>query len=81
MDNQIFNSLDQYFKTLSNYGYMSYDHTYDMMLMIIIQDIITKFACIITQEDYQMISSLLESKYGTSCLMPYPEFRKCNNTK
>lgn len=81
MDNQIFNSLDQYFKTLSNYGYMSYDHTYDMMLMIIIQDIITKFACIITQEDYQMMSSLLESKYGTSCLMPYPEFRKCNNTK
>ena len=81
MDNQIFNSLDQYFKTLSNYGYMSYDHTYDMMLMIIIQDIITKFACIITQEDYQMMSSLLESKYGTSCLMPYPEFRKCINTK
>lgn len=81
MDNQIFNSLDQYFKTLSSYGYMSYDHTYDMMLMIIIQDIITKFACIITQEDYQMMSSLLESKYGTSCLMPYPEFRKCNNTK
>ena len=81
MDNQIFNSLDQYFKTLSNYGYMSYDHTYDMMLMIIIQDIITKFACIITQEDYQMMSSLLENKYGTSCLMPYPEFRKCNNTK
>lgn len=81
MDNQIFNSLDQYFKTLSNYGYMSYDHTYDMMLMIIVQDIITNFACIITQEDYQMMSSLLECKYGTSCLMPYPEFRKCNKTK
>ena len=81
MDNQIFNSLDQYFKTLSNYGYMSYDHTYDMMLMIIIQDIITKFACIITQEDYQMMSSLLECKYGTSCLMSYPEYRKCNKTK
>lgn len=81
MDNQIFNSLDQYFKTLSNYGYMSYDHTYDMMLMIIVQDIITNFACIITQEDYQMMSSLLECKYGASCLMPYPEYRKCNNTK
>lgn len=81
MDNQIFNSLDQYFKTLSNYGYMSYDHTYDMMLMIIVQDIITNFACIITQEDYQMMSSLLECKYGTSCLMSYPEFRKCNKTK
>lgn len=80
MDNQIFNSLESYFKTLSSYGYMSYNHVYDMMLMIIIQDIITNFACMITQEDYQMMSNLLESKQGTSCLMPYPKFKKCNKT-
>lgn len=77
MDDIIYNSLISYFKTLSVYGYKSYDDVYKILYLICVRDFVyNDYKGYITQDDYREIERSLYGIFGTTCLIPYPEFCK-----
>lgn len=78
MDDILYNSLFKYFDTLSSTGYVSYKDVDKLLLLTIIQEFIyNDFRGFITEDDYREIEKFLYRIFGTSCLIPYPNY--CNN--
>lgn len=79
MDEIVYNSIVRYFSTLSNLGYISYEDVNSLLFLTAIQEFIYKdFRGFINEDDYREIEKALYKVFGTSCLVPYPEY--CNNT-
>ena len=78
MDEIVYNSIVRYFSTLSNLGYISYEDVNSLLFLTAIQEFIYKdFRGFINEDDYREIEKALYKVFGTSCLVPYPEY--CNN--
>lgn len=79
MDNIVYEALKSYFNTLSVLGYESYEEVYKLIYLISILDFTyNDFKGYITEEDYRIIQDSLYCIFGTSCLIPYPQFCKSN---
>ena len=77
MDNVVYESIKRYFTSLSMFGYKSYNDTYKLLYIISIRDFIyNDFRGLITEDDYRIIGSSLYNVFGTTCLLPYPQFCK-----
>lgn len=78
MDEIVYNSIVRYFSALSNLGYVSYEDVNSLLFLTAIQEFIYKdFRGFINEDDYREIEKALYKVFGTSCLVPYPEY--CNN--
>ena len=78
MDEILYNSLLKYFNTLSSVGYVSYKDVDKLLLLTIIQEFIyNDFRGFISEDDYREIEEFLYKIFGTSCLIPYPNY--CND--
>ena len=78
MDEIVYNSIVRYFSTLSNLGYISYEDVNSLLFLTAIQEFFYKdFRGFINEDDYREIKKALYKVFGTSCLVPYPEY--CNN--
>lgn len=68
-------ALRRYFKTLSQIGYKGYDSVHKLLILLYIQEIFTGVMSLyITEEDYRVMQRVLNCLYGTTCLIPYPEY-------
>lgn len=77
MDNIVYESIKRYFTSLSMFGYKSYNDTYKLLYIISIRDFIyNDFRGLITEDDYRIIGRSLYNVFGTTCLLPYPQFCK-----
>lgn len=77
MDNIVYNSIKRYFNALSVLGYKSYSDTYKLLYVISIRDFVyNDFMGMITEDDYRIIERSLYNVFGTTCLLPYPQFCK-----
>lgn len=77
MDNVVYESIKRYFTSLSMFGYKSYNDTYKLLYIISIRDFIyNDFRGLITEDDYRIIGRSLYNVFGTTCLLPYPQFCK-----
>ena len=77
MDNVVYESIKRYFTSLSMFGYKSYNDTYKLLYIISIRDFIyNDFRGLITEDDYRIIERSLYNVFGTTCLLPYPQFCK-----
>lgn len=77
MDNVVYESIKRYFTSLSMFGYKSYNDTYKLLYIISIRDFIyNDFRGLITEDDYRIIRRSLYNVFGTTCLLPYPQFCK-----
>ena len=75
MDEIVYNSIVRYFSTLSNLGYISYEDVNSLLFLTAIQEFIYKdFRGFINEDDYREIEKALYKVFGTSCLVPYPEY-------
>ena len=75
LDNLAKESLDRYFHTLSIYGYASYQSVYKEILLLFIEDLLSgPMSLYINEKDYRSISNVLYCLFGSTCLIPYPEF-------
>lgn len=73
--NQSSESLNRYFNTLSKFGYIDYTQVNKLLVLLLIEDIIEgDLVELISEEDYKILSNCLCCLYGTSCLIPYPEY-------
>lgn len=74
MDNTLYEACLKYFTTLTSFGYKSYGEVKKVLLLIYIQELVNNTSVIISEDDYRSIESALYCIYGTSCLIPYPNY-------
>lgn len=73
MDN-LYKSLDQYFKVLERAGYISPVSVYRLLAYIMIYEFFEEpLYYYLTEEDYQSLQKAMYCLYGKDCLIPYPE--------
>lgn len=73
---EAYDSLDRYFTSLSVTGYRSYTEVYKLLILCIIEELLYTFPGLVSEKDYRLFSRVLENIYGTSCLIPYPDYKK-----
>lgn len=72
MDN-LYKSLNQYFKILERTGYLSPSSVNRLLAYIIILEFFEEpLYYYITEEDYKYLQKALYCLYGKDCLIPYP---------
>ena len=58
-------------------GYMSHSHAQKLLVLIFYRDFILKdYRGLLSKEDYHLIERALDCLYGTTCLIPYPDYLK-----
>ena len=72
MDKVLNESLTRYFNVLSKLGYMSYSEVDKLLVLIFIYESDCK--SFITEKENRILDSALYCLYGTTCLIPYPEY-------
>ena len=77
MDEMIYNALTSYYNALSKLGYMSNSQAEKLLLLTFYRDFVfNDYRGLISKEDYQVIERALNCLYGTTCLIPYPDYLK-----
>ena len=77
MDNILYDSLSNYFHALELKGYMPYAHTQKLLLLTFYRDFTLKdYRGLLSKDDYHLIERALDCLWGSSCLIPYPDYLK-----
>lgn len=75
MEDTVYNAIERYLNTLSAFGYMSYCEVDKLLVLMFIQELMdSNCKTFITEDEYRTISNVLYCLYGSSCLIPYPEY-------
>lgn len=75
LDNLAYEGVKRYFRTLSKFGYKSYKEVNKLIVLLFIEDFLREpFNLYIDEKDYKVIANTLYSLFGSTCLIPYPEF-------
>ena len=79
MDNIIYNSVTQYYDALSKLGYHKYGDVFRLLVLSFFRDFVFEdYRARISREDYHEIEKALNCLFGSSCLIPYPDYLKMN---
>lgn len=77
MDEMIYNALSQYFAVLKKTGYYKYADVMKLLVLIFYNEFVfSDYRGKLSKADYQLIERALNCLYGTSCLIPYPDYLK-----
>lgn len=77
MDEIVYEALSKYYHALELKGYMNVSHSFRLLALIFYRDYVYQdFRGLISKEDYSLIERALDCIYGTSCLIPYPDYLK-----
>lgn len=77
MVNYLYEALCKYFNHLCNTGYMKQSEVDKLILLSGIQRLVDcDFRGYLDETDYNIINKVLYKLYGTSCLLPYPNYYK-----
>lgn len=75
MDKVLNESFKRYFNTLAKLGYISYSEIDKLLVLVFIYDLLrSDCKSFITEDEYRIIGSVLYCLYGSTCLIPYPEY-------
>lgn len=70
MDDILYNSLNNYFLTLSNLGYVKYNKVNNLLYLIAVQELTSSdYDGFLLEEDYRIIQNALYKIFGTSCVL------------
>lgn len=77
MDNILYDSLSSYYHALELHGYMAHSHAQRLLLLIFYRDFTLKdYRGQLSRDDYHLIERALDCLWGSSCLIPYPDYLK-----
>lgn len=77
MDEILYNALAKYYHALELKGYMANSHAVKLLILIFFRDFVFHdYRGLITKEDYHLIEKALDCIYGSTCLIPYPDYLK-----
>lgn len=77
MEELLYNAYLRYFTSLGNFGYKSDKEVKKLIFYTFIQELVNTTSIVISKEDYKHLENALYCLYGTSCLIPYPDY--CEN--
>ena len=77
MDELVLSSISSYYHTLEKIGYLSYSHVMKLLLLLFYRDFVFEdYRGFLSREDYLLIERALNCLFGTTCLIPYPDYLK-----
>ncbi len=77
MDEIIYNALSHYYDVLCKTGYMSYSNAQKLLVLSFYRDFVFEdYRGLLSREDYSYIEKALDCLYGSTCLIPYPDYLK-----
>ena len=77
MDNILYDSLSSYYNALEKLGYMSHSHAEKLLLLIFYRDFtLHDYRGLLSRDDYHLIERALDCLWGSTCLIPYPDYLK-----
>ena len=77
MDEFIYNGISTYYNALGKLGYYKYQDVFRLLLLCFYRDFVFHdYRGILSREDYHEIELALNCLFGTSCLIPYPDYLK-----
>lgn len=74
LDNTIYESLNRYFKTLSQFGYINDKKLTELITLIFFNQALYEFQGYITEQDYKNMDRILTCFQLTNCLIPYDKY-------
>lgn len=77
MEDLLYNTYLRYFTGLKNFGYRGKGEVKKLLFYTFIQELVNTTSIVISKEDYKHLENALYCLYGTSCLIPYPDY--CEN--
>jgi len=77
MENLLYNTYLRYFTELGSLGYKNNNEVKKLLFYTFIQELVNTTSIVISKEDYKHLENALYCLYGTSCLIPYPDY--CEN--
>lgn len=77
MDDVLYESLSRYFHALEVKGYMPYKDAVKLLVLSFYRDFVfNDYRGLISEKDYCCIEMALNCLYGSTCLIPYPNYVK-----
>ena len=77
MDRIIYNALCSYYNALENTGYQSFKQSEKLLVLCFLRDFVyNDYRGLLNKDDYHLIEKALDCLYGSTCLIPYPDYLK-----
>ena len=77
MDNIIYNAITQYYAALCKLGYYSYSEVFKLLVLCFYRDyVFHDYRGVLSRKDYHVIERALNCLFGSTCLIPYPDYLK-----
>lgn len=77
MDNIVYETLSSYFHALEQTGYLSYSHVRKLLVLCFYRNfVLHDYRGLLSRDDYRLIEQALDCLWGSSCLIPYPDYLK-----
>ena len=77
MDSIIYNAITQYYAALCKLGYYSYQSVFGLLVLCFYRDFVFQdYRGRISRKDYHEIEKALNCLFGSTCLIPYPDYLK-----
>lgn len=74
MDDLLYNACLRYFTSLVNYGFRSERDVKKLLMYVYIQELVNTTSIVIPEDDYKHLENALYCLYGSTCLIPYPNY-------
>lgn len=75
MINQVYDSITRYFGHITNTGYMRQDNVNKLLLLDAVYNLLDNdFRALVSEDDYKLINDALYCLYGSTCLIPFPDY-------
>jgi len=82
MDEIVYDSLTHYFSVLEKLGYYPYKDVKKLLVLLFYRHFCYEdYRGMITFRDYKLIERALYCLFGSSCLIPYPDYLKMGKLK
>ena len=80
MDEILCDAFDRYYHALGKMGYMAHSHAEKLLVLSFYRDFVfNDYRGLLSKEDYHQIECALECLFGSTCLIPYPDYLKMGN--
>ena len=77
MDELVYQALNRYYHALEVKGYMSYKEVQKLLVLLFYRDFVFEdYRGLLSRCDYHCIEVALNCLFGTTCLIPYPDYLK-----
>ena len=74
--NITFQAFNRYYTVLEKTGYIKDKDTNKVLLLSFLTEFIQDYKDFITEEDYNLISKIIQCVSGSSCLVPYIQYQE-----